>query len=36
MSMKGHEFVGIVEETGKAVALFHPGDEIVSIFSPVW
>ncbi|CDM35963.1 hypothetical protein DTO013E5_5466 [Penicillium roqueforti] len=31
----GHEFVGIVEETGKDVALFHPGDEIVSIFSPV-
>ncbi|KAJ5379915.1 transcriptional regulator family: Fungal Specific TF [Penicillium cataractarum] len=31
----GHEFVGIVEEIGNDVALFRPGDEIVSIFSPV-
>ncbi|CAG8420921.1 unnamed protein product [Penicillium salamii] len=34
-SMKGHEFTGVVQETGTEVTLFHEGDEIVSIFSTV-
>ena len=35
-TMKGHEFTGIVQQTGSEVTLFHEGDEVVSIFSAVW
>ncbi|BCS28598.1 alcohol dehydrogenase family protein [Aspergillus puulaauensis] len=31
----GHEFVGVIDETGSDIALFHRGDVVVSIFSPV-
>lgn len=33
---KGHEFTGIVEETGSAVKNFKKGDQIVSPFTVSW
>lgn len=32
----GHEFIGVIEETGSDVNKFAVSDEVVSLFSLVW
>jgi Zn-dependent alcohol dehydrogenase len=33
---QGHEFIGVIEQIGSDVSKFAVGDEVVSLFSPVW
>lgn len=35
-SIQGHEFIGVIEETGSDVNKFAVSDEVVSLFSLVW